>query len=360
MAEYRIDPASDLKPDWHEFIEAAKLVIATWPQEVIIAFQIFLSSFAMPKDGTLRIIFGRSEWTEAAWHSAATVQNGRRINKNGLTAVCTGEDHLPARVVRIFGFPPEANADNWLSCEQLLAEIIKKLPRELTAEETAARYEANRDAFIKESAGRLGKVLQETEKAAAEKKSKAAELLANYIRTQREAEGQERKLRQIQAENRLVLDGFGSEYDTLVRCDKVKRVEVAPGMIKVFTTTIYCLDDRSGKVHELGEFRIDIPTTSNGGGVTMWNQTHKPGDKNAPHVGSNGRPCLGTAATGFAQALGKQQYAMMGMMAINYLAHANTSDSAGRSISTWPLAPEHLQPGYVAPARTETAAQAAS
>lgn len=219
------------------------------------------------------------------------------------------------------------------------------------AEMEALRYEKNREAFVQESAGRLGKVLQETEKAVADKTAKAAKLLAEYIRTQREAEGQERKLRQIQAENRLVLDGFGNEYDALVACDKVKRVEVAPGMVKVFTEIIYCLDDRSNKLHELGEFRIDIPTAANGEGIKMWNLTRKVSSNQAPHVFAEGKPCMGTAATGFTQSLASQQYVMTAMLAINFLAHANTSDSAGKNISNWPLAPDHMQPAYVVPPR---------
>jgi hypothetical protein len=113
MAEYKILPESNLKPEWAEFVEAVKAAITTWPQEVIFAFQIFLSKFPMPQeDGTLRVLFGRAEWTDAAWHNAATAANGRRIVKNGLTAVCTGEEHLPARVVRVFGLPEKATAED--------------------------------------------------------------------------------------------------------------------------------------------------------------------------------------------------------------------------------------------------------
>lgn len=127
------------------------------------------------------------------------------------------------------------------------------------------------------------------------------------------------------------------EYDKLVSLPKVRDVQVADGVIKVFTDTLCCVDDRTGKIHEVGAFRIDVFTNGSNDGVRWINLTRKIGDMNAPHVNSEGKACFGTSATGFAEFLAAQEYALVALYAINFVESVNTADTWGAKISNWPV-----------------------
>lgn len=196
----------------------------------------------------------------------------------------------------------------------------------------------DRGEYIHECASRIDKNITETAKALEKKAAEATELFQKYVRTVRERHGLEKKLQQLRASNAEEIEKIGQEYDKLVSLPKVQRVEVAGGVIKVFTNTLFCTDDRDNVEHELGEFRIEIYITGAKDGVRWFNLTRQVGGHHAPHVRGDGSACLGTAATGFAEFLASQEYAIVALYAINFVESANTSDDWGETISKWPVA----------------------
>lgn len=133
---------------------------------------------------------------------------------------------------------------------------------------------------------------------------------------------------------------FGQEYEALLRVPKVKDVQVSGNSIVVYTDLLKCKDNRTGHLHEIGAFKIELPML---GASPLWfNQTrlvHGYQDKqHAPHVFANGTACLGNTADLFAKLLKERQFAIAAQLAIEFVEQANTSDTAGKHIDRWPRA----------------------
>lgn len=200
----------------------------------------------------------------------------------------------------------------------------------------------NRENYIKEVSGRFTKNLTETKKNIDRGNSDVRKLQKDLVRRIREVQGLEQKLEQLKSREGEELEKFGREYDLLLQVPKVKSVEVADGVIKIFTDLIYCLDDRSKLWHEIGEFRIEIYTSGANGGVRWFNLTGKrEGDNygsHAPHVKGSGRACLGNTSEVFPELIGNYEFSAVAMLAIEFVSSCNTADSAGKTISNFPLA----------------------
>jgi hypothetical protein len=133
---------------------------------------------------------------------------------------------------------------------------------------------------------------------------------------------------------------FGHEYDELLGIEKVANVTVGGGQILVDTKVLYCRDPRTGAVHEIGAFKIQIPTE--GGRVRWFNQTRivAIGDRkmNAPHVAADGHACEGTTKGEWPQFIANRQFAYVVMKAIQFIESVNTEDVWGKGINNWPVA----------------------
>jgi hypothetical protein len=137
-----------------------------------------------------------------------------------------------------------------------------------------------------------------------------------------------------------VNEQFGREYDELLAIDKVTNVTVGGGQIIVETTALYCRDDRTGHVHEIGAFKIQIPTE--GGRLRWFNQTRivQISDRkmNAPHVAADGHACEGTTKEEWPHFIEQRQFAYVVMKAIQFVESVNTGDVWGKGINHWPIA----------------------
>ena len=289
-----------------------------------------------PFDGRLRLVIGRSnDWpiiegqvrVEGIYHTH-WIPGGNYIRISGLPEYPDDDSSVLLVVVKRI-------------LEELLPQVVEQDPEKVAAM-IAAQKEAerirSREAYVRECAKRVDKTVRETEKTLAEKQRSVPGLLQAYIRGVREIAGLERKLAQIKASTQGELDKIGEEFDKLASLPKVQRVEVADGVIKVFTETLFCTDDRTGKTHEIGAFRIDVYTNGSNDGVRWTNLSRKLDGMYAPHVDANGKACLGTAATGFCEFLAAQEYALVAMYAINFVESVNTDDQWGRKIDLWPVA----------------------
>ncbi len=236
----------------------------------------------------------------------------------------------------------------------ILEEVVAELT--LTPEQKAerqrklaeARRQRSREQYIAECSKRLRKTLEDTRKKISDGEREIEELQKRLVRKIREVAGARRKLEQLQSCQSGELERYGKEFDKLLEVSKVVDVQVVPGMIKVFTDTLYCTDPRSGKVHEIGSFCIEIYTDGANGGVKWFNLTRKVDGgnsrMNAPHVNSEGKACFGNTAEIFAELIASYEFAACAMVAIQFIESVNTDDDWGRHIDRWPLAPAEMQP----------------
>lgn len=235
---------------------------------------------------------------------------------------------------------------------EIFSRLVDELVFQLTAsaEEIMARdarlleekHVQARVAYIKECGNRFEKTLAATKKSIENCSRRVEQLTAELVKAQRELNGSRRKLEQLESCRGGEMDKYGQEFDKLLTIPKVRSVEAGSGVVKVFTDTLFCVDPRSGKRHEIGAFRIEINTAGSNGGVRWFNVTrlvdgHGPGMQ-APHVFHEGNACFGNTAESFAQLIADYEFAAVAMLAINFVESVNVDDAAGSKIDRWPLA----------------------
>lgn len=139
---------------------------------------------------------------------------------------------------------------------------------------------------------------------------------------------------------------LGREYDDLCRVYKVRSVEVKKSSIVIMTDMLYCVDPRSEKRHEIGEFKITIPMDHHSE-VTWLNQTRTikmdGRTMHAPHVSSRGQACFGNTQDLFPMLIKKREFATAVQLAIAFVESVNVSDSWGKGISLFPVAAGNVQ-----------------
>lgn len=124
----------------------------------------------------------------------------------------------------------------------------------------------------------------------------------------------------------------------MLAIDKVLAVSVSDdGTFYITTDFIYCQNEVTKKYHRIGRFVIKL--TINGGiGLSMLNATGAlQGGRNAPHVNSSGRGCLGNTAEAFARLFADRELPSIAALAVNYLQTAAMDDIAGKTLTNWPV-----------------------
>lgn len=134
---------------------------------------------------------------------------------------------------------------------------------------------------------------------------------------------------------------YGSEFDKLLQHPQIVRITVRGGVLFVFTTVLYCRDERTNKLHEIGKFRIKIDT---GNCSVQWKnldrqvRTYNDSPFHAPHINSDGTACLGNLEETVAELFASNEYLLLAVLAIRFVESANVEDAAGRFINRWPVA----------------------
>jgi hypothetical protein len=231
-------------------------------------------------------------------------------------------------------------------CEEVAAEIT------LSSEEKAKhskrlakeRKKKSRDNYVKECSARIEKTVAGTKEKITTGELKIRELQESLTKTIREVNGAQRKLEQMTLCHGDELKKYGEEYDKLISLTKISRVEVVSGVIKVFTDTLYCIDPRTNKPHDIGAFRIEIYTNGANNGVRWFNLTRQvvaydSKKMHAPHVFPEGKACLGNTEEIFPELIANYEFAAVAMVAIQFIETVNVEDAAGKYINCWPLAP---------------------
>ncbi len=200
----------------------------------------------------------------------------------------------------------------------------------------AARYRVqSREEYIRACNGRFDKALESTRRALQTGPEEVRELQEQLVRKIREVNGLQRKLEQMQNAKAATLEVYGKEFDKLLEVPKIRDVRVRDGVIQVFTDTLYCVDPRSKKKHEIGHFRIEF---SPNGSVRWYNLARTVKDMQAPHVFIRGEACLGNMSEVIPELAANYEFAALAMVCIQFVESVNVDDQAGKQINLWPVA----------------------
>jgi flagellar motility protein MotE (MotC chaperone) len=150
----------------------------------------------------------------------------------------------------------------------------------------------------------------------------------------------------LQAQCRALEDqraAAAAELRAVKEIPKVKDLFVSKGVISVYTDHLVALDSRSGKYHAIGMFRIDFYPNEKGGDTVRWhnlNRVISAGDKiyAAPHVSSDGKPCLGKFANSLPSAVREYRLHAAVTLAISLVERVDVEDGWGKYVYRWPLA----------------------
>lgn len=210
------------------------------------------------------------------------------------------------------------------------------------AREVFQRNQAKyRDAYINACKGRIGAALMAAENILRGHPSTIENYQKTIVKLVREVNEAQSQIEILKQGQEKALENYAKEFDALCAIPQIKKLEVPPGIIQVFTNTLYCVDPRSKKCHDIGEFRIDLHFD----GVIRFNNLTRKVDgyknqMNAPHVYQSGEPCLGNLSEVIPQLFAHYEFSTLAMIAIQFIENVNVNDYAGAYIDKWPLAPE--------------------
>ena len=229
-------------------------------------------------------------------------------------------------------------------CEELAIELAlsSEEKSERRRQQTEAKRAKSREGYVKECSKRFAKTVEGTKKAITDGETRIGQLQAELTKKIREVAGSKRKLEQLNASMGGELEKYGREFDKLLAVPKVLDVQVADGVVKVFTDTLYCIDPRTKLTHEIGKFRIEIYENCVNGGVLWFNLTRQvsayKSNMHAPHVFHRGNACYGSTAEIWPELIGAYEFAAAAMVAIQFVESVNVDDGAGKYIDRWPIA----------------------
>lgn len=234
---------------------------------------------------------------------------------------------------------------NSKGADALFRRILEEVAfwKTATEQEKSARARAlaeknrakSREEYIRACNGRFDKALASTRKAAQEGPQEVRRLQEALTKKIREVNSLQRKLGQMEATFPNVTEMYGKEFDKLLQVPKIRDVRVREGAIQVFTDTLYCVDPRSNKKHEIGNFRIEFGLS----GTVRWhNLTRLIGGCHAPHVLDGGEACLGNMAEVIPELIANYEFAALAMVCIQFVESVNVDDRAGALIHKWPVA----------------------
>lgn len=199
-----------------------------------------------------------------------------------------------------------------------------------------------RQQYIEACTSRFGPHIQALEASVQKQRDTIHTLRQQLVTAQRAADDARRRLDHLRTGQGEGAERFGHEFDRMLAHPNIKDVRLAGEKLQIFTTVLYCQDPRTRALHEIGQFRIEIPTNG-AGGVRWFNLTHpvtiSEGQTwQAPHIGADGRACEGNTAESFASLIADREFANAAYLAIQFVESVNVHDAWGRHIDRWPVA----------------------
>lgn len=225
--------------------------------------------------------------------------------------------------------------------EKVIAELtlFPKEKKERDKNLAKKRREQNRKRYIEACGQRTKKTLDSLRKDVVDAKSNIEKYQKSLIQEICRLQENKSRLSYLESDGKSELEKYGLEFDKLISLPKVIDVNVTDKSIQVLTDILYCADPRTGKVHEIGEFRIEIYPA---GKIRWFNLTRRidgnKSDMHAPHVFPDGKACLGNAEEVLPELIANYEFSVVAMLAIQFIESVNVDDDAGKHINKWPEA----------------------
>jgi|GEM_PF-1253753 len=232
------------------------------------------------------------------------------------------------------------------------AAILNLDPAARKAAETDSRQkfnQAKRESYIRFCSGRFLADLSEVTQAAQTIRQETAKLEQQLLQKIRDGQFYENRLASLQHSRQEAMAVYGQEFDRLLDHPQIIDLEFDAKSLIVYTNTILCLDPRSGYVHEIGDFKINLyfQPDEDKHCIRWTNLTRKKVwdrdedryiTRHAPHIFESGFACMGNYQKEFPRLIANYEMATAAIMAIRFPESANVNDTYGRQVKYWPRA----------------------
>ena len=202
------------------------------------------------------------------------------------------------------------------------------------------KFSGERLKYIDHCKKRIGVETSSLTGSVTTRKKEIEQLQKDLTKRIREAQALEQKLNSYTSKDADCEKNFGREFDKLISMPRVIKVEINTRSIIVYTKKLYCKHPQTKNIHEIGKFKITIPT-SDGGSVKWENLTRKvdghQSNQMAPHIWQDGTACLGNTQQLFPALIAQYEFSTVAMLAIDFVESVNITDSAGKHLNRWPI-----------------------
>ncbi len=210
--------------------------------------------------------------------------------------------------------------------------------------------EKNRDLYVQKSFEAIEENISDIKVNLKRRRSEVDGLQSEIVRLIRNQNQDYIMLEVLKEKRKTSKPQIEAEFDNMLSVPKIKGVSITENGFFVFTKTLYCENPETSKVHEIGEFLIEINSknSSDVSGVIKWHNLTRKIDAfepkmNAPHVYPNGTACLGNIAESVAELVAQHRYYHLIQLAIQFIEKVNVTDAAGQHIVSWPVVEEETK-----------------
>lgn len=198
-------------------------------------------------------------------------------------------------------------------------------------------YEA---AYAWQCTDRVAKELKDIETSLKSRQNEATNYRKQLAEAINSIELLQKKLTSMKTIEADGMDKFRTEYHNLLTYEHIQSVSVRGDAVVVDTDALFCVDPRTDIEHLVGEFWIVIDPVEVK--VRMFNKLFRIDGmrprQNAPHVWSDGSPCLGNIGNIVPELIGRREYPALAGICIEYLQAINQHhDEAGKHVHKWPV-----------------------
>jgi len=232
----------------------------------------------------------------------------------------------------------EVAAELSLSPEQRAERDRQRV--EVEKEKVAREHVQTRVAYIELCKQRLSKVVEEARQRVAKSEGVLEETQTSIVSTHRELAGSRKKLEQLRQIKEAEDQRFAQEFDRICAIPQVEDVLMRNGRImQIMTSVLTCTDPSTGKIYELGKFRIEIPV--NGGNIHWFNLTRQIDGlevgMHSPVVDANGCTILINAIQAFPELIANYEIATAVQLALQVPGSIDPGEEHAKHLDKWPL-----------------------
>lgn len=140
-------------------------------------------------------------------------------------------------------------------------------------------------------------------------------------------------------------------FNAVMNIPQIKSVFINENMVNIFTNDLNALDDRTGKLHNIGTFHIQLnmikDTYDPNNSIIIKNTKYAisgySGIMEAPHIFNGGHMCHGNLLQIVTECYANRDLYSLVSALIMFIESANTADVAGEYINRWPVVEQKVK-----------------